>query len=46
MLILDIQSKKYKNVILIELQRVQLLSNFLYKVMQIYGNLKFKNNFS
>lgn len=46
MLILHIQNKKYKNVILIELQRVQILSNFLYKIMQIYGNLKSKNNFS
>lgn len=46
MSILHIESKKRKNVILIEVQRVQFPSNFLYKVMQIYGNLKFKNNFS
>lgn len=35
MSVLHIRSKKYKNIFLIELQQAELLSNFLYKAMQI-----------
>lgn len=37
MLVLNIESKKkkYKNVLLTKLQSVRLLSNFLYKAMQV-----------
>lgn len=33
---LHIESEKYNNVLLIELQQVELFSNFLHKAMQIY----------
>lgn len=36
MSVLHIESKKYNNVHLIELQQVELFSNFLHKAMQIY----------